>query len=155
MEKKEGLNLPPLAQVGYVVKDLERAIEYYSKVFGVGPFMTLVFAPEKRLLRGKPVPIVLKIGIAQMGPVQMELIEPLEGNGLHKDYLETKGEGLQHLGFIVDNYGEWLAYIQEQGIEILEEAETTVPGMGHIRAMYTQSDEMCGVPFEFIEVTPE
>jgi methylmalonyl-CoA/ethylmalonyl-CoA epimerase len=155
MEKKEGLKLPPLAQVGYVVKDLEKAIEYYSKVFGVGPFMTLMFAPEKRLLRGKPVSIMLKIGIAPMGPVQMELIEPVKGDGIHKEYLETRGEGLQHLGFIVDNYDEWLAYMKEQDIEILEEAETTVPGMGHIRAMYTQSDRMCGVPLEFIEVTPE
>jgi catechol 2,3-dioxygenase-like lactoylglutathione lyase family enzyme len=153
MAKGSSLQLPPIGQVGYVVKDVERAIEYYSKVFGIGPFDTFLFRPDSCLLRGKPASIAHKIALAPMGPVQFELIQPLEGNGIHSEFLETKGEGLQHLGFFVDNCDEWVAYLRREGIEILEEAELTVPGVRHVRGVYSQSPDMCGVPFEFIEIT--
>lgn len=153
MTEKKGLALPALAQIGIVVGDLDKATEYYSRVFGIGPFSIIVFAPEKHWVRGKPFPITLNIAFAQMGPVLMELIEPV-GDGPHKWFLDGKGEGLHHLGFIVDNYDAWINYLKQQGIEILMNAETDVPGMGHIRAAYMESDKPGGVLIELIEVTP-
>jgi catechol 2,3-dioxygenase-like lactoylglutathione lyase family enzyme len=149
------LKLPGVAQIGVVVKDLQRAIDYYSTIFGVGPFMTFQFVPEKHYLRGKPLPIKLNIGVAQMGAVQLELIEPVEGDVPHKWFLDSRGEGLQHLGFIVDNYDRWLSYLKEKGIPVLMEAETDVEGMGHVRAAYMESDKTGGILFELVEVTPK
>ena len=88
------------------------------------------------------------------GPLQLELIEPVEGDAPHKWFLEEKGEGIQHLGFIVDNCDEWLAYLKEKAIDVLMNAETDVEGMGHVRSAYMQSDLVAGVLFELIEVTP-
>lgn len=153
MAEKQGLALPPLAQVGIVVRDLKKATEYYSRVFGIDPFTSIVFAPEKHWVRGEPFPIKLNIAFAQMGPVQMELIEPV-GDGPHKWFLDSKGEGLHHLGFIVDNYDAWINYLKQLRVEILMNAETDVPGMGHIRAAYMESDKTGGVLVELIEVTP-
>jgi catechol 2,3-dioxygenase-like lactoylglutathione lyase family enzyme len=154
VSEKKSLSLPPVAQIGVVVRDLAGAIDYYSKVFGVGPFTTFDFVPEKHLLRGKPLPIKLRIGVAQMGAVQIELIQPVEGDAPHKWFLESKGEGLQHLGFIVDNYDEWMVHLKEEGIGVLMEAETTVQGMGHVRAAYMESDKVGGILFELVEVKP-
>jgi catechol 2,3-dioxygenase-like lactoylglutathione lyase family enzyme len=153
MEKK-GLTLPPVAQIGVVVRDVKKAVDYYSKVFGIGPFQEFVFAPEKHWLRGKPMPIKLNIAMAPMGQVLLELIEPVEGDAPHKWFLETKGEGLQHLGFFVDNYDEWKNYCTSQGIEVLMEAETYVESLGNIRGAYIESDKPGGVLFEFIEIKP-
>ncbi len=153
-EKVTQMTLPPPAQVGVVVKNLSAAIDFYTRTFGLGPFQTLEFAPAQHWVNGKPTPIRLMIGLCQWGPLTLELIEPLEGDAPHKWFLEEKGEGMQHLGFIVENYDEWLSYLQREGIDVLMSAETDVEGMGHVRAAYIQSDRVGGVLFELIEVKP-
>ena len=153
-EKVTQMTLPPPAQVGVVVKNLSEAIDFYTRTFGLGPFQTLEFAPAQHWVNGKPTPIRLKIGLCQWGPLTLELIEPLEGDAPHKWFLEEKGEGMQHLGFIVENYDEWLSYLKREGIDVLMNAETDVEGMGHVRAAYIQSDRVGGVLFELIEVKP-
>ena len=152
MVKKQGLTLPPVAQVGIVVKDLKKAIEYYTRVFGIGPFTSVVFTPEESWVKGNPFPMKLNIALAQMGPVQMELLEPIE-DGPHKWFLDSNGEGLHHLGFHVDNYDAWIDYLKREGIEILMNADTDVPGFGHLRAAYMESNKTGGVLFELIEFT--
>lgn len=37
--------------------------------------------------------IKLKIKIAKLGSAELELIQPVEGESLWKEFLETKGEG--------------------------------------------------------------
>ncbi len=152
METKKQPVLPQVSQVGVVVRDVDQAMKYYTETFGIGPFMTVDFVPEKHWLRGKPFPIKLRIGIAQIGALQLELIEPVEGDGPHKRFLEEKGEGLQHLGFFVDNYDEWMDYLKGRGIDVLMNAETTVEGMGKVRAAYAETDKRGGVLFEFIQI---
>jgi catechol 2,3-dioxygenase-like lactoylglutathione lyase family enzyme len=154
MDEKKKFKLPPVSQIGVVVKDVKKAVEYYSKVFGIGPFMTFEFAPKKHWLRGKSMPIKLNIAAAQWGPIMFELIEPVEGDAPHKWFLEKYGEGLQHLGFMVENYDEWKDYLGQQGIDVLMEAETDVEGLGHVRGAYMESDKTGGVLFELLEIKP-
>ncbi len=155
LNKGSQMVLPPPAQVGVVVKNLKEAIDFYSRTFGIGPFQVIEFAPAKHWLKGKLTPIRLNIGLCQWGPLQLELIEVVEGDIPHKWFLEEKGEGLQHLGFIVANYDEWVDYLKGHGIEVLMNAETEVEGMGHVRAAYMKSDRTGGVLFELIEITPK
>jgi catechol 2,3-dioxygenase-like lactoylglutathione lyase family enzyme len=153
--KNQKLQLPALSQVGVVVKDVEKAVEFYSKTFGIGPFTTTIFEPEKHWVNGKPYPVKLKIAFAPMGPVTLELIEPLSESP-HKEFLDSRGEGLQHLGFYIDNYDEWMSYLRQQGIGILYNAECDVEGMGHIRAAYmdTQTGKPGNILIELLEVKP-
>ena len=37
-ELKIKLGLPPVSQIGVVVRDVNRAADYFSSVFGIGPF---------------------------------------------------------------------------------------------------------------------
>ena len=32
------VTLPPVAQIGMVVKDIDKVIDFYSKTFGIGPW---------------------------------------------------------------------------------------------------------------------
>ena len=43
-DQKSSINLPPVEQIGFVVKDIDEATEYYSSTFGWGPFQ--VFEQE-------------------------------------------------------------------------------------------------------------
>jgi methylmalonyl-CoA/ethylmalonyl-CoA epimerase len=150
------LQLPALSGVGVVVKDIDKAIDYYSETFGIGPFTTIMFKPEKHWVNGKPYPVTLKLAFAPMGgSVTLELLEPLS-EGPHKEFLETHGEGLQHLGFNIDNYDEWMIYLKQKGIGILYNAEGDIKGLGYIRAAYI--DSQAGKPgntlIELCEVKP-
>jgi methylmalonyl-CoA/ethylmalonyl-CoA epimerase len=155
IDKGSQMVLPPPAQIGVVVKNLKEAIDFYSQTFGIGPFQMIEFAPAKHWLKGKPTPIRLNIGLCQWGPLQLELIEVVEGDIPHKWFLEEKGEGLQHLGFIVDNYDKWLSYLRDNRIDVLMNAETEIEGMGRVRAAYVESNRTGGVLFELIEITPK
>lgn len=110
-------------QVGVVVRDMDKAIKHYESM-GIGPFKPqkkLVFT--KRVIYGKPVvpidKVKNKIMVAQMGPVQIELIQPVEGESHWKRFLDTKGEGIQHLGFFCDNIDREEAKIVKRGFNII------------------------------------
>jgi len=64
--------------------------------------------------------------MAKWGDVQLELIEPPEGESLHKEFLDSKGEGIQHVMFAVDDFGKEVKALTEKGAEIVLQAK--MPG---------------------------
>jgi hypothetical protein len=102
---KKALNLGKLSQIGVVVRDLQRTIKNYEEVIGIGPFATIEFKPEKSFVKGRRGDVHFKIGIAPFSPeMSLELLEVINGEPYHKDFLEKNGEGIQHLGFFTDDY---------------------------------------------------
>ena len=69
------LRLPKLGQIGYVVRDVAKTISYYRDTFGVRPWMVMDERPEPCIEKEKEVHPVLRIALAYMGPVQLELIQ--------------------------------------------------------------------------------
>lgn len=62
-------------QLGFVVDDVVRAAGRWASVFGVGPFHVLPPADVPCTYRGAETGVALQVGVAQAGPVQIELIE--------------------------------------------------------------------------------
>lgn len=152
-ELAKGLNLGQAAQVGCVVKDLATTIKNYEEVMGIGPFTTFDFRPEKSFIKGRAPDLYLKIGIAQLSPaLSLELIEVVTGEPYHRDFLESQGEGIQHLGFLTDEYDQVLTRAEKMGVEVLMWAETDVAGMGHVRGAYLDTHDLIGTLVEIIEV---
>ena len=55
----------------------------------------------KRALRGKVVTADSDVWFTDLGQIKLELVQPLEGESLQKETLERRGEGVEHLGFLV------------------------------------------------------
>ncbi len=147
------LNLGQVAQIGCVVRELSTTVRNYETVLGIGPFSTIDFCPEKSFIKGRSPEIYLKIGITQLTPsLSLELIEVVSGDPYHRDFLETHGEGVQHLGFMTDEYDQVLDRAKKMGIEVLMWAETEVPGMGKVRGAYLDTHALIGTLVEIIEV---
>jgi hypothetical protein len=98
------LNLPPIDQVGFVVRDIKQAIVRYQPLFG--EFVELDATDMEWEYRGRPAVSSVKIAMAQSGDVEIELIEWVAGDTPHKEFLDAGHEGLHHLRFIVDNVDE-------------------------------------------------
>jgi catechol 2,3-dioxygenase-like lactoylglutathione lyase family enzyme len=89
---------------------------------GIGPFKPRILPPDaQETYRGKPfIPSKrVSIQITQIGDMELELIQPIDGESPHQEFLEQKGEGIQHLGFIVDDLEHDVKRLTNQGSEIL------------------------------------
>ena len=148
-QQEPRVKLPPVQQVCIVVKDIDRAIEYYTSTFGMGPFSVLDVDMEGVLLRGKPISAKIKVAFADSGPLQIELIQPVEGKSIYTEFLDSKGEGLHHLAFQVDDLDALLAELSKEGIEPIWHQR--LPQFG-IAFAYLNTDRIGGVIFELIEV---
>jgi methylmalonyl-CoA/ethylmalonyl-CoA epimerase len=87
-------------QLGIVVSDLQKGVDNYWEKLGIGPWMTVRIEPPLLMdvtLRGKPVEASMIAAVAQSGSIQLELIQPLEGPSLWKEFLEERGGGLHHV----------------------------------------------------------
>jgi 4-hydroxyphenylpyruvate dioxygenase-like putative hemolysin len=103
-QQEPQFTLPPVYQLGYVVSDIEKACKYYESIFGTGPFSDVIDVNmDGAILRGKPVDTTIKVAFVESGDVQIELIQPVEGRNLYTEFLETRGEGIHHLGYQVED----------------------------------------------------
>ncbi|MBM3132011.1 MAG: hypothetical protein FJZ95_03125 [Chloroflexi bacterium] len=148
-ERQHAVALPPVEQIGIVVKDIEKAVEYYTSTFGWGPFTIQEHAMKGPLYRGKPTDCRLKLAIARSGTIEIELIQVLEGETPHTEFLREKGEGLHHLRFRVDDLNAMLTELAREGIEPLW--YQSLPKFG-VSFAYLDTDKIGGVIMELIEV---
>ena len=119
-----------ITQVGVVVRDVEKVVERLSSL-GIGPFEPKALPPDrKEWFRGKPMDAEFNIQAARIGDVELELIQPVSGESPHKEFLETKGEGIQHVMFAVDDFSETVARLTEKGAGELLRAK--FPGGGGV-----------------------
>jgi catechol 2,3-dioxygenase-like lactoylglutathione lyase family enzyme len=108
-----------LIQVGVVVKDLDQAIKRLSSL-GIGPFTPMLLPPDaEQWFRGKPLNAKFKISGARLGEIVLELIQPVEGESPHQEFLDIKGEGIQHIAFAVDDLDREVTKLTKQGVKVL------------------------------------
>jgi 4-hydroxyphenylpyruvate dioxygenase-like putative hemolysin len=160
MASAEKIKIKQVLQVGIVVKDLQKAMERYWDIFGIGPWRIYTFQPpllSKTTVRGKPVPYTMKLALTQIGNIQWELIQPLTGPSIYKEFLEQKGEGLHHVACDVEDYDQTVAALKKHGIGILMGGSTKVDTYAY---MDTEKDlgtiiEIYKRPAKFKMTVPE
>jgi len=119
MEKAPRTQSWKLVQVGVVVEDMEKATARFAEL-GIGPFEPRKLPPGEEWYRGKPHHGDVKIAMTTLGGVQLELVQPVSGESVHKEFLDAKGEGIQHLMFTVDDFDNTVKALMEKGaVELL------------------------------------
>ena len=148
----EKLPFSHVDQIGVVVRDMDKAVKYYESL-GIGPFKSMGLTITERKVYGKIANDVKNIQmITQMGPVQLELVQPVVGESIQKEFLETKGEGINHLGFYVDDFDNEVARLVEKGYEVI----ASTRGLdGYGDGAYFRTDGIGGVLLELIRTPPK
>ncbi len=142
----------PVMQNGFVVADLNAAIEHWARSIGVGPFFVFEKVAFKECwYRGKPATDVdLTVAIAYWGEVQVELIRQRnQVPSIYTDFAARHGTGLQHMGVMSENLDSDLARLAARGITPVQHGRA--PGM---RFAYVDTDHHPGGMIELIEATP-
>jgi catechol 2,3-dioxygenase-like lactoylglutathione lyase family enzyme len=109
--------LGPIDQVAYVVEDLERSLPRYEAIFG--PFEVGESPLPDCTIRGRRADCRLRLAVNRDGPVEIELIQVLEGEPPQAEHLRRHGEGLHHVRFRVDDLDARLEPLVAAGFEVL------------------------------------
>ncbi len=99
-----------LHHIAVIVRDIDKAVEYYQSLDIATVGREVVFPEAKPQIRAK---------FVQIGGVPIEFIQPLEGESVYKKFLESKGEGVQHIAFAVDNFNEETDRLVDKGVSII------------------------------------
>lgn len=111
------MGLPPVDQVGYVVRDLEKALATFGPMFG--PFVTMESPLEGTNYRGRASDVTLRIAFGKSGPLEIELIEWVSGDSPHKEALDAGNEGVHHIRFKVDDLAMFQSRLEEKGFAVV------------------------------------
>ncbi len=137
-------------QIGIVVKDMDKAIKYYESL-GIGPFVLNKSDYLLRELWGKPVPsdtVTVKIAVAQLNEMQIELIQPVAQGTHWMEFLKKNGEGINHLGVHVDDIDEEETKLVNKGFKIIYRSRYKRPDGSLHGAAYIETGKVGGVLFE-------
>ena len=141
-----------IGQIGLVVRDLERAMEMYWETAGIGPWnvYTTGAPPLSCIYRDQAANYKIRLATTSSGHLQMELIQYLSGDTIHRDFLALGREGVEHVGIFVPNLEEALQPYQDRGIGILQRADGLgVKGDG--RYAYLDTESTLGIILELIQ----
>ena len=135
-----------LFQQAYVVADLAAGEDALRSALGCGEFAELPATDLEYRLRGRTVSAALAIAFGRSGNTQLELIQPVRGEGLHVEFLAANGPGLHHLGFLVDDLDVVTALGEAAGC-----ADVMGATFGSLRFCYLDTWDALGVYVELVE----
>ncbi len=143
-------------QIGVVVADLDKATHYLTEVFGIGPFRVIDWPPEGRadiqkFYYGEPGNFTARMAFTELGPVELELIQPVDGNSIWADFLREHGGGIHHLRFNVDEIEPIQEHLAQNGIVLAQHGSGIRPGTTW---MNFASEEKVGFVIEIMKALP-
>jgi hypothetical protein len=145
--------LKDVAQICIIVPDLERAVEHFWRVFGVGPWHFYTYGKPlvKRMTRhGEPTEYSMRVALSHIGSLRVELIEPLEGDTVYREFVQKHGYGVHHLGVLTDDMAGSLERAEAAGLEMTQDGAGFGPDDdGHYA--YLDTERLIGTTIELIE----
>ena len=103
-----------------VVKDIEKTKGYYESI-GIGPWVEyppLVEYTKLNVIDEKGF-FASRFVYTHIGNLQLQLAQPGEGKTIYKEFLETKGEGVFHIGFEVDDIDTVEKQLTDNDLKVL------------------------------------
>ena len=115
-------------QIGFIVKDIEKAMQKWLDVLNVGPW-TVIELNDKNcrncIENGEPstAPFKFVVAVAMFGEVQIELMQPFYGVKIYQDFLDKHGEGLQHFKEFIpeDKMEETVKGYADKGLGVIRQ----------------------------------
>jgi len=96
--------------VAIAVRKLDEALKVYENLFGVKA-SKIENVPEQGVKAA-----LIPIGDGS----EIEFLEPIDPNGGVAKFLESRGEGIHHICFEVDNIDQVLKTVAEKGCQLID-----------------------------------
>jgi catechol 2,3-dioxygenase-like lactoylglutathione lyase family enzyme len=139
-----------IRQLGYVVPDIEAAMEHWTRTLGVGPWFYNPRVPIRNFhYRGETYEPHNSVALANSGPLQVELIQTRNAvPSMYRDFQRAGHTGLQHVAYWTQQYDADLDRLLAQGLRIVMGGEVGANG----RFVYFDTEYHPGTVVELSEV---
>ena len=92
--------------LGFAVQDIEEAVAFYSRTFGVSEWERIAM-PERHMA----------LAVTRVGDTLLELISPTSDEAAFAKYLRERGPGIHHIAYRVDDIVAALAEVKATGVK--------------------------------------
>jgi len=128
-----------LDHIGIAVRDINRSLKKWESVFAIKASGTEEIKERAVKLAYLDVP----------GESAVELIEPLEEGTPVDRFLKSRGEGIHHICFKVEDLDDTVRDLRSKGMEFV--TDEPVKGAGGSRIIFLQPQNLNGVLIELKE----
>lgn len=116
-----------VTQIGILCHDIEKTAQEYADLFGVDKppiFITDTEEIAKTVYLGKPSPARSKQAFFKVGPnIDIELLEPDHEPSTWRHDLDTYGEGIHHIAFVIDGMKKIVEKFERNGMKEIQKGE--------------------------------
>jgi len=131
------MNISHIEHIGIAVENLQEAISFFEKVYGLTCYATEEVVDQK-----------VKTAFFKVGQTKIELLESTDPEGPIGKFIASKGQGIHHLAFCVDNVGEALKNAENLGVRLIDKeprkgAEGLNIGFLHPKSTFGVLTEFC------------
>jgi lactoylglutathione lyase/methylmalonyl-CoA/ethylmalonyl-CoA epimerase len=95
--------------IGIAVNNLDEALKVYRDALGL-EVTQITDEPEQKV----------RVAFLPRGGSEIELLEPYEGDGPVRKFMEKRGEGIHHICLEVDDIEATLAQLAAQGVQLID-----------------------------------
>ena len=107
----EACNINHLDHIGIAVKDIDKAVEMFTNVFGTPPC-------EIEQINDQGV----KATLIEVGQTRIELLEPLSPDSPVGKFIQNRGEGLHHIALNVSDIAQKLETLKQNDIRLIDQS---------------------------------
>ena len=146
-----------IEHVSVLVRDLDRALEHYTNDLGMGPWGVYTLTPEwvrDMTVHGKEQSYVYKLALCNVGPVLYELMESVQGPTIYEEFLRERGEGVQHLGYFVEDIDAEISKMDSRGFALVLSGRDFGTNNDGAFAQF-DTERACGCILEALEMPVE
>lgn len=139
-------------QNAWVVDDAEATAMRWVNEMGVGPFYFTEYVDHFKdvMYRGEPSELSMIVGLAQAGPVQIELIQPTSDKPCaYRDSVAPGTDGFHHMCLWSHDIDADTGYYEKLGYPAVTTADA-----GHVRFAYFDARPFMGCMLEVVEQKP-
>lgn len=158
MEKsnKKGISGLSPTQIAWVVKDVEKTKTFFQEMLNVvnfSPTVTTRLSDYDGTYYGEPSFAENLVSMAYSGETFIELIQPISGKSIFKDYIENNPTGgVQHIayGTPIANLDQIISEFERKGFTVVSSFDTPIA-----KIVFFDTREEIGVFTEIMGITNE
>ena len=124
--------------IGVAVENLEKSLQLYSGLLGLKSEGIEEVAEQK-----------VNVAFIPVGESEIELLESTSPDGPIARFIVSRGPGIQHIAFCVENIEKALEELKAQGVRLIDEKPRY--GAGGARIAFLHPKETQGVLVELCE----
>jgi len=122
-----------LSQIGLIVDDVRTTAKLLEDLLGIEEWHFEDWPPQNRpnwqsSFEGHDARWKTKLAFANFNNLELELIENVEGVSAYSRFIDSRGKGIHHLLFVVDDLDGTVSELKRKGIKEKMSATGRLPG---------------------------